>query len=123
MLFLRFTSTRLGLLSVLPKDTPTGKKKKKKDAVLRESTLSCNLLSRFKYNIPNNYLGKIVCSLVIMVLAFRPGVLGSNPVWRPVYPICVCSFLSLLRTLFVRSCASDHKSNTKPGRNHVEKIS
>ena len=46
--------------------------------LLREATPSRMAASRFKYN--TTALGRIPFSSVVMVLGFRPGVPGSNPV-------------------------------------------
>ena len=50
--------------------------------------------------IPNNCVGEDSLSSVVMVLAFRTGVPGSNS--AQTYLSSICSFVSLLRTLFVR---------------------
>ena len=69
--------------------------------VLRETTPSSMAASRFKYL--TTALERILFSSVVMVLAF-----GVEGLWfksRPnlVFPPCIYSFVSLLRTFFIRN--------------------
>ena len=48
--------------------------------VLRKTTPSIMAASRFKVKYLTAALERILFSLAVMVLAFRPGVPGSNPV-------------------------------------------
>ena len=48
-------------------------------------------------------MGTILFSSVVMVLAFQPGGPDSYPVRTLTYLPCIYSFVSLLRTLFIRT--------------------